>query len=88
MRSLRQTLAALLLAAVSSTAAANITIVHPEPRAGSALDLYAIDLIEFLAEKSGESVTLQTFQGQIGSGPTVPLSQSYFPSVIQSFGVY
>ncbi|OOF14395.1 MULTISPECIES: hypothetical protein [Salinivibrio] len=67
MRSLRHTLAALLLAAVSSTAAANITIVHPEPRAGSALDLYAIDLIEFLAEKSGESVTLQAFQGQIGS---------------------
>ncbi|SIO17778.1 hypothetical protein [Salinivibrio sp. ES.052] len=51
----------------TSQALATVTIVHPEPRSGSALDLYAIELIEFLADKSGESVTLQAFDGQIGS---------------------
>ncbi|WBA08864.1 hypothetical protein [Salinivibrio kushneri] len=60
-------LTALALSVFSVHAASNTTIVHPEPRAGSALDLYAIELIEFLAEKSGESVTLQAFDGQIGS---------------------
>ncbi|WP_025739213.1 hypothetical protein [Salinivibrio socompensis] len=67
MKKLLVTFIALILSAFSIQTTANVNIVHPEPRTGSALDLYAIELIEFLAEKSGESVTLQAFDGQIGS---------------------
>ncbi|WP_114787385.1 hypothetical protein [Vibrio tetraodonis] len=51
----------------SSISVAQTTIIHPIPREGSELDQYAIDLIQFLVDKSGEGILLQPYKTPVDS---------------------
>ena len=51
----------------SSISIAQTTIIHPIPREGSELDQYAIDLIQFLVDKSGEGILLQPYKTPVDS---------------------
>ncbi|MBN3573222.1 hypothetical protein [Vibrio neptunius] len=51
----------------SATSISAVEIVHPIPRDGSDLDKYAIELIGFLANKSGQQVTIKPYSRPVDS---------------------
>lgn len=55
----------LLIFSLGSIAA--VDIIHPVPRDGSDLDKYAIELIGFLAKKSGQEVNIKPYDRVVGS---------------------
>lgn len=57
--------AVLILFSATSTSA--VEIIHPIPRDGSELDKYAIELIGFLANKSGQQVTIKPYSRPVNS---------------------
>ncbi|MGF1742252.1 transporter substrate-binding domain-containing protein [Vibrio profundum] len=58
-------LCALML--ISYPAVSATQIIHPIPREGSELDQYAIELIKFLAKKSGKDVEVVSYTRTVGS---------------------
>ncbi|CAH0536270.1 hypothetical protein [Vibrio marisflavi] len=56
-----------LLVTFSVTSVAAVDIIHPVPRDGSDLDKYAIDLISFLAKKSGQEVNVKPYDRPVDS---------------------